>query len=272
MMWRTLLISIGVAIAWPGLADNEKKGFWWYESAPEVTDPKTDDKPADDTLPPLPSPEALAQLHPEALERLLDERLNFAVWKKTPEAVRDYFVVQDVVRRNALAFTALTKYVMLSEAELNVRAQYPITPAGRKAATQLRAGTLQRALAGARDDYALVLFSTDTCPYCPVQQATLARFSEKHQWTVQRIDIDDNPAAQARFDITVTPMTILIERGSQRWLPVAVGIEALPVIEDNTYRAVRLLRGEISAQQFILAEYNDGGFFDPVLGDDDEQN
>ena len=267
MVLRTIMMILGVALAGATQADTEKKGFWWYESPPQATEP--DDRQA---LPPLPSPEALARLHPEELERILDARLNHAIWIKTPEAVHDYFVVQDVVRRNALAFTALTKYVLLNDADLNVRAQYPITPAGRKAATRLRAETLGQLLAAARNDYALILFSTDSCPYCPVQRATLKRYAEKHQWTVQSIDIDESPAAQARFDITVTPMTILIERGSERWLPVAVGIEALPVIEDNAYRAVRLLRGEITPQQFILAEYNDGGFFDPVLGDDDEKD
>ena len=267
-MIKTFVLAaalVGSLFANSTVLATEKKGFWWYEDPV----PEAEERESKYELPPLPAPQELAKLHPEEIEAVMEERLEYAIWKKTPEAVQDYYIVQDVARRNAVAFTALTKFVMLNEPELNVRAQYPITNAGRKVATQLHDSTVTRSLASARDDYALVMFSTESCPYCPTQYATLKMFADKHQWSVQAIDIDRNPVAQARFDVKVTPMTMLIERGSERWLPIAVGVESLPVLEDNAYRAIRMLRGEITPQQFILTEYNDGGFFDPIIGEDD---
>ena len=81
----------------------------------------------------------------------------------------------------------------------------------------------------------------------------------------ESIDIGERPAVRARFNISSTPMTILIERGSERWMPIAVGLESVRAIEDSTYRAVRLLRGEISPKQYFTTEYQEGGFADTLV-------
>ena len=242
---------------------SEKRGFWWYEEKPRVSN--QEDFESFDDLPPLPARQALAEMHPLTLAEILEERKVHAIWKKSPEAVLDYYIVQDVARRNALAFTALTKYVLLQNPELNARSAYPITNAGRQVQTQIRAETIRLALIAARDDYALAVFIRPDCPYCPTQLNTLRFFSDRHQWHIQTIDVEENQGLAARFNVTTTPLTILIERGTDRWMPIAVGIESVPIIEDNTYRAVRLLRGEITPKQYFTAEYQDGGFFDPII-------
>ena len=78
---------------------------------------------------------------------------------------------------------------------------------------------------------------------------------EKEGVDVVRIDIDKNPEAVARFAIQTTPMTLLIERNSERWLPIAVGVEPIPTLENNVYRSIRLLRGEVDEKQFMVNEY-----------------
>lgn len=260
-----LLIIVMLVISSTALvethANTEKNGFWWYETAPpeeELTEQESRE------LRPLPSIKALRELHPRELAAELEARKVYAVWKQTPEAVLDYYIVQDVVRRHALAFTALTKYVLLMHPELNARSAYPVSGAGRQIQTILRAETIRNALSRARGDFALIMFSQADCAYCAAQKNALKYFADLHHWVIETIDVVDHPAMRTRFNISSTPMIILIERGSERWMPIAVGLESVPAIEDSAYRAVRLLKGEISPKQYFTTEYQDGGFADTV--------
>lgn len=228
-VWLILVFSLGSASLVVGEAGaSEKHGFWWYEEKPDVADQEDPDYRGD--LPPLPSRQSLAEMHPLKLAEMLEERKVHAIWKKSPQAVLDYYIVQDVARRNALTFTALTKYVLLQNPELNARSAYPITNVGRQVQTQIRAQTIRRALIEARDDYALAVFVRPNCAYCPTQLNTLRFFSDRHRWHIQMIDVKENQGLAARFNVTTTPLTILIERGTDRWMPIAVGIESVPII------------------------------------------
>lgn len=237
-------------------------GYWFYNDCPEEELQEEEDKPHE--LGPLPKPSELMQMHPDKLAEILEQRKKHAVWKLTPDSVIDYYVVQDVVRRKALSFTALTKYVMMTNPELNANAQYPTVAPARKVATQMHEQMIAGALHNNRRNYALAIFTKKSCPYCPTQKSILQYFSDRHNWIIKEIDIEDAPNSALRFNVSVTPMTIIIERGTDRWMPVAVGVEALPNIENGVYRAIRMLKGEITPQQYILNEYDEGGFFDPT--------
>ena len=260
LLITAMLVTSSMALA-ETHANDEKNGFWWYETAPPEEERIEQESRQ---LRPLPSIKALTELHPRELSAELEARKVYAVWKQTPEAVLDYYIVQDVVRRHALAFTALTKYVLLMHPELNARSAYPISGAGRQIQTILRAETIRNSLSRARGDFALIMFSQADCAYCASQRNALKYFADLHHWVIETIDVAERPAMRTRFNISTTPMTILIERGSERWMPIAVGLESVPAIEDSTYRAVRLLKGEISPKQYFTTEYQDGGFADTV--------
>ena len=109
------------------------------------------------------------------------------------------------------------------------------------------------------------MFSTPQCPYCSPQRNILKLVADKTGLEVTEVDITRNPDAQARFDVQVTPAIILIERNSERWMPISVGVESASKIQTNTYRAIRYLRGEISPEQFLTPRHREGGFFDPRI-------
>jgi conjugal transfer pilus assembly protein TraF len=99
--------------------------------------------------------------------------------------------------------------------------------------------------------------------FCRTQYAVLSVYSDRHGWPVKTIDIDKNPAAAARFNITTVPVTVVVKKGSDQWMPVAVGQEALTTIETNVYRAIRFLRGDTSPSQFLQMAHEDGSVSDP---------
>lgn len=242
---------------------SEKGGWYWNDirKTPEETEEERSEE-----LPPLPSQEAMMEMHPEEIKKMLEERLAFAVWKLTPSAVTDYYRVQDIARRKAKGFTALTKVALLQTPELNARTQFASTKPGQQAFRQDRRAQIGKSLVALRDRHALGFFTKRGCKYCEVQRAALMRFAEKHQWQVVEIDVDERPDQAVRFDVKVTPFTIVIDRESEKWAPVAVGAVSVPEIEANTYRAVRLMRGEISPEQYYMLESQRGGFFDPGIG------
>lgn len=242
-------------------SDGPKKGYWFYCKEPvEETD---EEKIVRKELPNPPPHEEMMKMHPDDLKVLQEEYLKEAVWKSEPEKVLNYYMVHDVIRRKSLAFTAVSQVVMLQNPDLNVWGQYSKTNPGVSEAKRVRQETTTVGLSKYRQNYALLVFTKPTCGYCSIQKSILAHFSERHGWHVKEIDITRNTQAATRFNINYTPVTIVIERNSDNWMPVAVGEEPLPSIEENTYRAIRLLRGDTSPTQFFNMDFEDGGVYDP---------
>lgn len=241
---------------------HNKKGYWWGEKVTMSEEEEATDEEYP-TPPPNPKLEELLKVHPAKLRELEEQYREYAIWVKTPEATRDYWTVVDAARRQARSFTALTAVTMLDNPELNARAQNPITNAGRAAKRKIRDDSINTSLNKAKDEFALVMFTQPGCSYCELQRNTLKYFTEKHFWPYKEIDITQYPAIAERFNVHTTPVTILIQKDTERWMNIAVGPESVPNIEDNTYRAVRLIKGETTPQQFYTPEYMKGGFYDP---------
>lgn len=55
---------------------------------------------------------------------------------------------------------------------------------------------------------------------------------------------------------------ILIYSKSQDFIPVASGVTSLNEIEERLYRGIKLLRGEITPEEYSMYEFQRGGGFD----------
>jgi conjugal transfer pilus assembly protein TraF len=120
----------------------------------------------------------------------------------------------------------------------------------------------QRTLRDNRDDFALIYFQRPDCSYCDEQAHILDWFTGESGWTVKRVNTRENPGLAAKFNVEITPTLILIQKGNQEYLPVSAGVISADEIEDKAYRAVRLLKGEISPEEYSLYEFQKGGAFD----------
>jgi len=239
---------------------DEKRGWNWYEDpAPEPEE----NNPDFAVEPTIPEPTVLKKLRPEAIGKLMDDQLAYAIVSEDVNEVAEYYMLMDFARRRSRTFTALTGVAMLQNPDLNARSQYPVTNAGRKIRSRDRKADRDYRLRQESSEFALVMFSSKGCGYCTVQWGVLQAFHDRTSWAISKIDIDDHPDRAARFNVQGTPMTIMIRKNTDQWFPVSVGAESLPAIADNAYRAVRLLKGEISNQQFLTDEQDNGGFFDP---------
>lgn len=244
----------------PSLAQGsfeERRGYWFNKETKEPEDSTYAD------LGPPPSESELASMHPKQVEKLIEDYRQFALWKTEPTHVEWYYRLQDHARRRSLAFMNVTEYVMLRNADLNMNSEYPTNTPGQNARVAARDSALKQRLARERDSAALVFLTQPGCGYCDAQRAVLKYFQDAHGWAIREIDITQDALAVTRFGTDYTPTTILIFRDNKDWVPVAVGSESLPKLEESVYRSLRLARGEISPQQFTTREYQDGGMNDP---------
>ncbi len=257
------LVTIGFVMPFAVMASPErndaKSGYWFYLEA-EKEEEAIELPPA----PYIPRGRALEALKPSEIQELINDQLDYALVSQTTEAVADYHRLIDLSRRRARGFAALTNIVLLENPGLNPRSAYPVTNAGRDELTRTRERERTRRLHKERQEFALIMFSSKNCTFCTSQWNVLQLFAERTGWIVNKTDIHLEPDKAGRFGVEGTPRTIMIRRNTNQWFTVAVGSESYPVIADNAYRGIRLLKGEITNQQFFNSEGDDGGFFDPT--------
>ena len=254
------LALAGLLLLSSAQAGDQKQGYWWKKEPP----PESVETPAHPELPAPPDEATLQAMHPTDFTKLLDDYRQFALWKMEPQHVAWYYQLQDFARRKSRAFMNVTQTVMLENPELNMNTVYPTTNAGQAARNLQRDDSISQRLALERNRAALVLLTRPGCGFCEPQRAVLRHFQNRHGWDVKEFNLDEAPQAVARFGTDYTPTTIVIFRNSPDWMPVSVGVDSVPTVEESVYRAIRLIRKETTPQQFSLQEFQDGSALDPV--------
>lgn len=237
-----------------------KCGYWFYKEPPPDEETK-DDEPK--TLPPPPLESELVKMKPADFQKTLQSYLDQALTTLQPQHVQWYYQLQDFARRRSRAFMNVTEMVMLNNPTLNMNTAYPVSPPGINARVTQRQSSFDERLAREKDSAAIVLLTRASCGMCEAQRGVLKYFQQKHDWKVTEFDIGEHPEIAAKFSTEFTPTTIVIFRGSTDWMPVAVGVETVPRIEEGVYKALRAMHGETTPQQFGTQEFEDGGIMDP---------
>ncbi|MFZ3461481.1 conjugal transfer protein TraF [Vibrio harveyi] len=236
-----------------------ERGLFWGEK-PVKEEKKEEEYPK----PVIPSQAEMMKMHPKQIRELLEEAHEYAVYTQKPEDVYQYMTVLDVVRRKSAAFANVQGYVTMQHPELNGRSAYGFTNPSRKEIRKSRTEKVEHMITLNRNDYAMIIFVRKNCPVCPVQLDILKNFRDKYGWDFEIVDIDEEPRMISRFNVTTTPLTIAISRKKKdAWFPVAVGAESLTGMTLNSYRAMRVLGGAITPEQFYMNETQKGTYFDP---------
>ena len=242
-----------------------KRGWWWYEKIPlEKKEPEKKTGDGEKRSPHLSdyAMEELWNMYPDDFQAVLMAFQKKAVQVPSENNVREYYVVQDIARRKSLAFANASAAVMQKYPDLSVAADYPITAPGRNAAVSQRTEEIESRIRGAREEFALIYFSSAGCPYCAEEGSILGRFVEKYGWDIREIDAEREPAVSSVFGIETTPTLLLVYRGNSDHITVSAGVASLAEIEEKLYRGIRLLKNEITPEEYSLYEFQRGGAFD----------
>jgi conjugal transfer pilus assembly protein TraF len=239
-----------------------QKGWWWYEDPPPV---HKEDKKQPSPLPAY-TPEQMWDMNADQLREYAEMIKKEAVRLPSEENVRRHYVVQDVIRRKAVAFANASELVWQKHPELSVAKDSPLAAPGRKAVTREKVEERERVLANGKEGFALLYFRSQRCSFCQEQEGILGYFRERFGWTIKPIDVDRRPELASSFGIQTTPSLLLIQRGSKEFIPVTAGVASASEIEAKLYRGIRLLRGEVSPENFNLYDFQKGGGFDVETG------
>lgn len=245
-------------------------GWWWYEKEEVKPELHEKEKPVQKEAAKHPVPnmndyaiEELWDMHPDDFQALLMDFQKEAVRNPTERNVRDYYVMQDIARRKALAFTHVAGYVMQKYPRLNVASAAPLNTPGRNAMVKARHEDTVSVLKDNRDDFALLYFTAPGCKYCDAQDDILVYFVQRVGWTVKGIDVRERPDLAGRFEVQVTPSIILIYKNSGDFFPVSAGVMDVATLEVNLARGIQHLKGEMTPEQYGIHEHQKGGIFDP---------
>lgn len=260
----------------PQFYEKQKEGWFWYHDPAPV--PEEEKGQGESQVQQIPqqkenkyrgtdleqvSLEELWKMYPDDFQELLDHVQNLAVQAPTEENTLRYLVMQDVARRKALAYTNSAMYVTQKYGNLfNVNQVYPTSRPGVTARVQMQNQEIGQTIADARNNHALIYFTSPTCGFCEKQNGILAYFVEKYGWTIKPVDISQQPSVAARFGIETTPTLLLIKKGMEDYMTVSVGVVALTELERKLYRAVRYLQGKTKDDNFLMYDFQKGSAFD----------
>jgi conjugal transfer pilus assembly protein TraF len=275
-MIRKYIIAGLVILLWyvsPARAEDyysdSQHGWWWYERDKPLEENKEAKQKAtsqneEKTYPSLSVyPEArLWDMDPEEFQKTFDGFRAKAIRWPTEENVTEYYKVSDIARRKALAFTNSSQYVWQIHPELSTIADYPTNTPGMQAKYGMEQEEQARVLQENRDDFALVMFVRPGCDFCAEQRKIVKWFTDTTGWMVKEVDITQQPDLASQFGVSITPTMILIHKGSKEYMPVSAGVITATEIEDKAYRTVRLLKKEITPEEYSLYEFQRGGSFD----------
>jgi conjugal transfer pilus assembly protein TraF len=243
--------------------DESERGLFWGEL------PEAEIEEEEFSKPIIPNPSEMMKMHPQQLDKLRQQALEYAVYTQSEEDTAKYWQIIDVVRRKADGFVGVSGYVKMKNPNLSGNMAFPVNNPGRKTKLKDERQEVNSELRKSNKEYALIMFTQKGCSACVVQRQILGNFNSQTGWRIKEIDINENPIAQARFGINGTPITVLISRKRKDdWLPVAIGTDSLSNVKSNIVRAVKIIEGTNTPQQWYMTEGQRGQFFDPKAYDE----
>jgi len=211
------------------------------------------------------TPQQLWSMKPKELEDLFVAFKEQSVWQPTEPHVHDTYAMLNIVRRKAEAFTNVQQMVMTKYPDISTERDYPTAAPGKEAVRQLRTQEVnQKVATAAASDYGLIYFWKPGCPYCQAEDKILRYFIASRHFSVQPVNIHEQPEVAAQFNISITPSIVLIKRGNGTPLPISYGVISLDELEARVFNGVRVLDGETTPEQYGVADYEKGGAFDPT--------
>lgn len=230
-----------------------EKGWYKYEEPPindNLADNSTDNDTFKDFIKPLIPWERVSVMHPEAFKKLFTEVEAYAMSYRTLSNFEDYAKMRTVMVNRSMEFMNVGTLWAQLNPEDTTESWHPTSAFGQNA-YQAEVSTIKSDYIRAnRDDYGILYFYRTDCNFCQKQAPVIRYFEEMSTWIIKGVDTDKYPDSMARFNIKSVPTLILIERKTERWLPLSSGLMTAEEIEDRLYRTIKYLKGESDEKDF----------------------
>lgn len=281
MIFLCMAVLIFMAVASVGLCEpfykeSDMPGYWWGKDPKEEPKPEEEEKrpekkgsrKPEKKEPRYPkmtdfSTKEIYDMYPDQFTELMDDFKKQAVQKPTVENVEAYLKMQDIAIRKAVTFDNVARLAMQQNPALSLENDFQVSGPGKEAANTVEKNEYDQMLITARNDFGLIYFYQDGCPYCDAENKVLD-FLRGRGWEIKPINMKRDPGTAARFNITVAPSLILVKRGEKQHIPISYGVVTFIELRERIYNGVRLLNGDVTPEQFGMRESERGGGFDTM--------
>ncbi len=251
-------------------SEDEDKGYYNYEIVPE--EPEED--PLPEEAPPAPAPEMqpppkytykeLFNMHPDQFKAYDENVTKWAVMTRKEEDILRYLEAKDIARRRAVAFASVVQYTGQKNNQYSNDDVFPVALPGRMAAKRSQLADIDRVIASAKEEFAIIMFSQQGCSFCDAQSSILKFFESNYQWAIRKIDIQAYPNMAIEYGIEQTPSLIILQGDTGETMPIATGVVSMEELRSRVYRTIRIMRGEVKPEQYNTFDYEKGSGSDPL--------
>ncbi|MDY0362167.1 MAG: conjugal transfer protein TraF [Desulforegulaceae bacterium] len=240
-----------------------REGFLWYTDLIEKEEKKEEKTPsiaetAEKMLREQVDSKTYTELwnaHPEELRQLQEVSTKLAIQAPTQKNIYRHLFLQDLVKNKATAFAyAVTAYGVQNDA-FDTGATYPIVGPGQSSLVNMRQEEISITIQRVQQDFGLILITQSGCRFCDDQKNILRFFQNKYPYILIK-EIDLKTPLAMKLGVTKTPSIVTVSKKTEKSMPVASGVVAVNELEHNLFRAIRLLDGNISPEQYGSYDFN----------------
>ncbi len=227
----------------------------WYKYKDEViakdneTETTTEKKYPPVIMPDVPW-ERVSSMHVQEFKELFTQVEEVAMSDRTLQNFDTYARLRDVMFDRSTEFASVgSLWGQLNPASTN-DAWYPTSGYGQNVLHAEQTRIRRDYLSQNRDRFGLLYFYKVDCKYCAAQAPIVQYFESETGWPVKYIDGDQSPDGMQRFGVTTVPAIILVDRNTQKSLPIASGITTADEIEERLYKTIKYIKGETDERNF----------------------
>ena len=230
-----LLFSSSLHAGW---MERKAEGWAWYEDRLEEETKEEEKKENIESL------SATKQM--EKFQEDLKEALSKSVLYPTKENIKEYIVLQNNVLNRSSLYAENWKKVLLENPELSQLSKTPASHYGIQLNKFLEAQKKEQLITYLSKEHGLVFFYEGKDPMSKAFSKIVNLFSEKYQWAVLAISLDDsllpifpdskkdNGISQA-FNVKSSPSLFAVNPETNVVTPISFGVVSVDQIEENIF-------------------------------------
>lgn len=193
----------------------------------------------------------------KAISRELEYKKAAAIMNPTPQNIREYIIFQRQQLDRASIFSDVWQRVIWQNPDLDYTLIRPVNNLSKQDWIDDRNKSTEQTLYKLNKDYGIFFFFRSDCIYCHKYSPILKNFAQKYGFYVAPISmdgglinewpdakIDNGQAHNMGIDGKGVPATILFDKKSQNFIPIAFGFIASSDLEERIYRLTQKRAGE----------------------------
>jgi len=237
-----------------GFYEDKDRGWYKYEVVAKDDEDGLDNLTEMDKKYRLVKPEVdwnrVDTMHPDEFAKVLEEVENYAMSYRSLKTFDDYAKLRSIAINRSIEFANIgSLWAQLNPTDSN-ESWYPMSGYGRSSYQIAVSDIKTDYIRANKDNFGLLYFYRTNCPYCVKQTPVIEYYEEKNGWDVIYINADTSRESLIKFNIQTVPTMVLVDRASEKWLPLTVGLHTLDEIEDRVYRTIRYIKGDTNEKDF----------------------